>query len=104
MTIKPTHRLPTDPDRSTELQQDLAKIVEDVIAEANGAGYGTEETIEALDEVVEAMEIAYDEDPDPAEDPTSEDKWRAYVQKTRSSSEDGEYIKGDRDGQQSQPE
>lgn len=58
-----------DPDRSIDLQEELDAQIGETIAEANDAGYGTEETIEALEQVVKNTRIALDMDPDPADDP-----------------------------------
>lgn len=60
---------PGNPDRSIELQEELDAEVSETIAEANDAGYSAEETVEALEEVVENQKRALDLDPDPADDP-----------------------------------
>lgn len=61
----------SDPDRELELEEVLDTKVVEMLAEANDAGYGTEETLEALDDVVDNQRIIYNEDPDPADDPES---------------------------------
>ena len=55
-----------------ELEERLDEKVVDVIAEAQDAGYGTEETLDALDDVVDNQKLIYNEDPDPADDPVPE--------------------------------
>lgn len=65
---KPT-RSPGDPNRKLELEARLDDEVSVLVAEANDAGYGTEEALEALDEVVDNQKAIYSEDPDPADDP-----------------------------------
>lgn len=62
---------PDHPERKMDLEQQLDDKVSELIAEANDAGYGTEEALEALDEVVDSQKIIYSEDEDPAEDPPS---------------------------------
>lgn len=68
---KPT-KVPGDTDRKIELEEELDDRVSDLLAEANDAGYGTEEALEALDEVVDNQKVIYSEDPDPADDPRDE--------------------------------
>lgn len=70
--MKLARRTVNDPDRRIELEESLDGKVGDLIAEANDAGYGTEETLEALDEVVDNQKVIYLEDPDPADDPVAE--------------------------------
>jgi hypothetical protein len=67
--MRVTRLEPNDPDRPIELQEQLDVEINETIAEANAAGCGTEETIEALEEVVASMKIANDMGPDPADDP-----------------------------------
>lgn len=67
--MKHAHHDMNHPDRSIDLQEELDAEVAETIAEANEAGYGTEETVEALEEVIENTKLALDLDPDPADDP-----------------------------------
>lgn len=57
-----------NPDRKLELEEALDGKVTEVVAEANDAGYGTDEALDALDDVVDNQKLIYDEDPDPADD------------------------------------
>jgi len=56
-------KAPSDPDRELELEETLYAKVVDLVAEANDAEYGTEETLKALDDVVDNQKIIYAEDP-----------------------------------------
>ena len=40
-----------------------------IIAYANANGFGTVETMNAMEEVLRHLRVAYDEDPDPQDDP-----------------------------------
>jgi len=51
------------------LKQRMVDKIELMIAEANEQGFGTDEALDALDEVVANAKVIYDEDPDPAADP-----------------------------------
>jgi hypothetical protein len=67
--MKHAHHDENHPDRSIDLQEELDAEIGETIAEANHAGYGTEETVEALEAVIENTKLALDLDPDPADDP-----------------------------------
>lgn len=58
----------SDPDRSLELQEQIDMQLADLIHQFVVAGYGTVETIKAMHEVLDSRRLAYDRDPDPAED------------------------------------
>jgi DNA-binding transcriptional regulator YhcF (GntR family) len=63
------HKADDQPDRQDALKAKLDDQVSELIAEANDEGYGTEEALEAVDEVVENQKVIYSEDEDPANDP-----------------------------------
>lgn len=57
------------PDRSIDLEEQLDRVVTEVLAQVNDAGYSTEEGLGALAEVIRNTRMALDIDPDPADDP-----------------------------------
>lgn len=67
--MKPNLKNAGQGDRQEALKAKLDDQVSELIAEANDDGYGTEEALEALDEVVENQKVIYSEDEDPANDP-----------------------------------
>ena len=67
--MKLARRAPNDPDRKTELQAALDDRVSELLAEANDAGYSTDEALDALQAVVKNQAQISDQDPDPADDP-----------------------------------
>jgi len=54
----PPRRDPSDPDRQVELQEMLEGILKAVLHEAEGHGWGAEETIDAMGEVLENLRLA----------------------------------------------
>lgn len=56
------------PDRKLDLEGALECRVQATIADANAAGWGTEESFDALASLITNLRQAYDEDPDPSED------------------------------------
>lgn len=58
-------------DRSLACQEEVDGPLQMIMDEATTHGWGTIETISAMEEVLQNMRIAYTEDPDPAEDPPS---------------------------------
>jgi hypothetical protein len=58
-------------DRSFACQEEVDGPLQMIMDEATTHGWGTIETISAMEEVLQNMRIAYTEDPDPAEDPPS---------------------------------
>jgi hypothetical protein len=83
--MKLARRALKDPDRKLELEERLDDKVVDIVAEANDAGYGTEEVLDALDDVIDNQKLVYAEDPDPADDPEPEEP-RTKLRVVRSSS------------------
>lgn len=57
------------PDRALACQEAVELDLLRMIEEANTNGWGTIETITAIEEVMKNLRLAYAEDPDPAEDP-----------------------------------
>lgn len=58
-----------DTPGSANLQDFLRARVQALIADANGAGWGTPEVLAALSNVVRDTKHEYNEDPDPADEP-----------------------------------
>ncbi len=58
-------------DRHLACQEEVDGPLQMILDEATTHGWGTVETISAMEEVLKNMRIAYAEDPDPAEDPPS---------------------------------
>jgi hypothetical protein len=58
---------------SKDLSDFLQAHIQVLIAEANEAGFGTEEILTELRAIVEQQRIAYNTDPDPADDPDPDD-------------------------------
>jgi hypothetical protein len=67
--MKLARRALDDPDRKAELEAALDDRVSELIAEANDAGYSTDEAMEALRAVVNNQAVIAGNDPDPADDP-----------------------------------
>lgn len=56
------------------LETFLENRLQGVIADANAAGWGTQDVLEALDSALKQARRAYREDPDPADDPDPTEK------------------------------
>lgn len=67
--MKLARRALNDPDRKNELQAEMDDRVSELLAEANDAGYSTDEALDALQAVVKNQAQISDQDPDPADDP-----------------------------------
>ncbi|KQV32889.1 hypothetical protein [Rhizobium sp. Root1204] len=59
-------------DRHLLCQEEVDGPLQDILDQATTHGWGTLETISAMEEVLKNMRIAYAEDPDPAEDPPND--------------------------------
>ena len=59
----------SDADRVARLEAILDELILKIMVNLNQHGYGTAEILAALDDVCEKRQKAYEEDPDPAEDP-----------------------------------
>ena len=68
---EPKNHLFTE-DRHLQCQELVDPLVRDLIDKANMGGWGTIETMEAIEEVTKNLRLAYAEDPDPAEDPNED--------------------------------
>ena len=60
-------------DRHVVCQEEVEGPIQVIIDQANMHGWTTLETITAMEEVLTNIRIAYDEDPDPVEDPPPAD-------------------------------
>ena len=67
--MKLARRALEDPDRRIELEAAMDDRISELIAEANDAGYGTDEAIEALVAVTRNQSYIAGHNPDPANDP-----------------------------------
>ncbi len=65
--------------RSEELKVAARDALEEVVASANEAGWGTREVLVALAEAVHFLENVNSADPDPAEDPSLGDAVREQI-------------------------
>lgn len=71
--MKLAGRATDDPERIRELEASFDDRVSELLAEANDAGYGTDEATKALLKVVRNQAVISEEDPDPASDPIEAD-------------------------------
>ncbi|MDQ0323711.1 hypothetical protein QO002_005918 [Pararhizobium capsulatum DSM 1112] len=63
-------KFPTShPDRALQCQANIEPVMQEIIAAANAKGWGTVETMSAMEDVLCNLLVAYEEDPDPEEDP-----------------------------------
>lgn len=73
MPIDAPHVSVTHPDRTAScleaIEPDLARIVD----EATTQGWGTIETISAIEQIMKNFRLAYDADPDPADETKAAD-------------------------------
>lgn len=60
---------PDHPDRDLHCQESIEPLMQRIIEYAHANGYGTVETMNAMEEVLRHLRVAYDEDPDPQDDP-----------------------------------
>ena len=63
----------THEDRHLACQEAVDGPLQELIDRATTHGWGTIETITAMEEVLKHLRLAYAEDPDPAEDPPPAD-------------------------------
>lgn len=57
------------PDRDLDCEEAVDAKLRDLVDAANNAGWTTPEVLSAIERVVPHMRAAYNEDPDPADDP-----------------------------------
>lgn len=69
MTVQAPRYSGSHPDRDLNCQEAVEPELQHIIADATTNGWGTIETISAIEEVMKNLRVAYAEDPDPAEDP-----------------------------------
>jgi hypothetical protein len=58
------------PDRDIHCQESFSRVMQQIIADATMQGWGTIETINAIEEILKNIRVAYDEDPDPQNPPS----------------------------------
>lgn len=68
MPITPPRRTPDHPDYQLDCEEALDLAVRALVDEAIVAGWKPEVIYEALASVADNQRLAYDEDPDPADD------------------------------------
>ncbi|UVC10470.1 hypothetical protein IHQ71_07680 [Rhizobium sp. TH2] len=68
--MKLARRALSDPDRRIELEAAMDDQVSELLADANDAGYSTEEAINALVKVVNNQRLILYRDTDPVDDPS----------------------------------
>jgi hypothetical protein len=69
MTVQAPRHQASHPDRDLQCQESIEPVMQEILAEANMHGWGTSETLNAMEEVLRHLRRAYAEDPDPADDP-----------------------------------
>jgi hypothetical protein len=69
MTIEASRYRVSHPDRHLACQEAVERDLLEIIDKANMGGWGTVETMDAIEEVMKHLRLAYAEDPDPAEEP-----------------------------------
>lgn len=67
MAITVVNRQVKHPDRDLACQEAVEGSLQEIIADPNAHGWGTVETITAMEEVLRHFRVAYAEDPDPAD-------------------------------------
>lgn len=68
MTIEAAKHRVSHPDRDLACQETVEGAMQDIIADATTKGWGTIETINAMEEVLRNLRLAYAEDLDLAKD------------------------------------
>jgi hypothetical protein len=71
MKIQAANHPGSHPDRNLACRETVESAMQEILADANTKGWRTIETINAMEEVVKHLRVAYAEDPDPT-DATSE--------------------------------
>jgi hypothetical protein len=72
MTVEEPDYAVSHPDRTFACEEAVEPELQRILADANTHGWGTMETISAMEEVLKHLRVAYAEDPDPAEDPPTD--------------------------------
>lgn len=69
MTIQAPKYQASHPERDLQCQESIEPAMHEILTDANMHGWGTNETMNAMEEVLKQLRLAYVEDPDPADDP-----------------------------------
>jgi hypothetical protein len=64
MNIDAPRLAASHPDRDIHCQESLSRVMQQIIAGATMHGWGTIETINAMEEVLKNLRVVYDEDTD----------------------------------------
>ena len=78
MTIEAPKLAASHPDRESHCQESIQSTMQLILAEANSKGWGTVETMNAMEAVLNNLRRAHAEDPDPADDPSEVDTGDAH--------------------------
>jgi hypothetical protein len=69
MTKIPPLTTTTSMDRAREAMTAMEAIIRELVADANAAGWGSKEVLNAIVETANKQRLAYEEDPDPSDGP-----------------------------------
>jgi hypothetical protein len=69
MTLESPKYAGSHPDRPLNCQETVEVDLLELIDKANMLGWGTLETMDAIVEVITHLRVAYEEDPNPADEP-----------------------------------
>ena len=69
MTVEAAKFPVSHPDRQLTCQEAVERDLREMIDKANVHGWGTIETMDAIEDVLRNLRLAYAEDPDPTEEP-----------------------------------
>ena len=69
MNISPPRHAPDNPDYGLECQEAIDLAARDWVDMAGSAGWASRAVYKALEEVARNQALAYEEDPDPADEP-----------------------------------
>ncbi len=69
MTVEAAKFPVSHPDRQLTCQEAVERDLLEIIDKANMHGWGTVETMDAIEDVLRNIRLAYSEDPDPTEEP-----------------------------------
>lgn len=67
--VLPPRKSTEYPDRDLECEEAMDAALRDVLDAGNAAGWSTPEMLSAIERVVPFIRVAYEADPDPADDP-----------------------------------
>jgi hypothetical protein len=69
MTISQPRQDGQYPDRGTDCKQALKLALQDLIEQLQQQGWKIPESMDAIEELIAEFRIAYEEDPDPSDEP-----------------------------------